>query len=134
METYRGVVYPNQLDHMGHMNVQWYVAKFDEATWHFMFNLGITPTYMRDCNRGMAAIEQKIRYKAEALSGDLLVIRSRMLAMKNKTVRFLHRMFNAEGDMEIASCELVVVHLDRRKRKSCPFPPEIFEKGQKLCF
>ena len=28
--TYRGVVYPWQCDHMGHMNVMWYAGKFDE--------------------------------------------------------------------------------------------------------
>ena len=32
IETYRGVVYPNQLDHMDHMNVQWYTSRFDEGT------------------------------------------------------------------------------------------------------
>ena len=31
--TYRGTVYPWQCDHMGHMNVMWYVGKFDEASW-----------------------------------------------------------------------------------------------------
>ena len=31
-ETFRGVVYPWHLDHMGHMNVQFYTARFDEAT------------------------------------------------------------------------------------------------------
>jgi acyl-CoA thioester hydrolase len=30
--TYRGTVYPWQCDHIGHMNVMWYVGKFDEAT------------------------------------------------------------------------------------------------------
>jgi len=34
--TYRGIVYPWHCDHMGHMNVMWYVAKFDEATWTLM--------------------------------------------------------------------------------------------------
>jgi acyl-CoA thioesterase FadM len=29
------VVYPWHCDHMGHMNVMWYVGKFDEATWIF---------------------------------------------------------------------------------------------------
>ena len=33
VETYRGAVYPWHCDHMGHMNVMWYVGKFDEATW-----------------------------------------------------------------------------------------------------
>ena len=29
--TYRGTVYPWHCDHVGHMNVMWYVGKFDEA-------------------------------------------------------------------------------------------------------
>ena len=33
--TYRGTIYPWHCDHMGHMNVMWYVGKFDEATWQF---------------------------------------------------------------------------------------------------
>ena len=40
--TYRGTVYPWQCDHMGHMNVMWYVGKFDEATWQFMASLGLS--------------------------------------------------------------------------------------------
>ena len=43
IETYRGVVYPIHLDHMGHMNVQWYTSKFDEATWHLCSALGMSP-------------------------------------------------------------------------------------------
>ena len=34
LETCRGTVYPWQCDHMNHMNVMWYVGKFDEATWN----------------------------------------------------------------------------------------------------
>jgi acyl-CoA thioesterase FadM len=30
--THRGTIYPWHCDHMGHMNVMWYVGKFDEAT------------------------------------------------------------------------------------------------------
>ena len=37
--TYRGTVYPWHCDHMSHMNVMWYVSKFDEATWQFFNHL-----------------------------------------------------------------------------------------------
>ena len=40
--TYRGAVQVWQCDHMGHMNVMWYVGKFDEGTWNFFASLGIT--------------------------------------------------------------------------------------------
>ena len=42
IETYRGAVYPWHCDHMGHMNVMWYVGKFDEATWNLFATLGVT--------------------------------------------------------------------------------------------
>ena len=30
--NYRRTAYPRQRDHMGHMNVMWYVGEFDEAS------------------------------------------------------------------------------------------------------
>ncbi|MCP4187972.1 MAG: thioesterase [Gammaproteobacteria bacterium] len=125
IETYRGVVYPHQLDHMAHMNVQWYTSKFDEATWHLFSILGITSSYIRDNNRGMAALEQTTHYKAEVHAGNLLVVKSKVLEVKEKTIRFFHLMQNAETDGEVATTELVAVHLDREKRRGCQIPQDI---------
>ena len=126
IETFRGVVYPWHIDHIGHMNVQFYTARFDEATWHFLASLGITATYLREAGRGMVAVEQKTLYKRELLAGDLIVITSELLQMTAKSVRFLHRMIHAESGAEAASTELVGVHIDTALRKSTPFPPSIF--------
>ena len=54
--TYRGAVYPWHCDHVGHMNVMWYVGKFDEATWNLFGLLGLTPQFLRESGRGMAAV------------------------------------------------------------------------------
>jgi hypothetical protein len=54
IETYRGVVYPWQMDHMDHMNVQFYTARFDEATWHLFAALGMSTSYFKENRRGMA--------------------------------------------------------------------------------
>ena len=67
--TYRGVVYPWQCDHMGHMNVMWYVGKFGEATWQFFSTFGLTPSFLREQGRGMAAVQQNITYKRELRAG-----------------------------------------------------------------
>ena len=61
IESYRGVVYPSQIDHMGHMNVQYYAARFDEATWHLCSSIGITSAYMRNEQKGMVALEQRTK-------------------------------------------------------------------------
>ena len=132
IETSRGVVYPNQIDNMEHMNVQWYTAKFDEATWHLFSAVGITNNYIHENQRGMAALEQITKYKSEVISGDLLVIKSNILEIKDKTLRFFHIMYNAETEEEVATSELLGVHLDRVKRKSCIFPDDIKTKCKKL--
>jgi acyl-CoA thioester hydrolase len=46
--TYRGTVYPWQCDHVGHMNIMWYVGKFDEANWNLFARIGLTPSYLRE--------------------------------------------------------------------------------------
>jgi acyl-CoA thioester hydrolase len=102
--TYRGTVYPWQCDHVGHMNIMWYVGKFDEANWNLFARIGLTPTYLRQSGHGMAAVQQNI--------GD-------------KSIRFRHEMRNAETGEIAAACEITGVHLDRRTRKSTPFGAQL---------
>ncbi|MFC7048328.1 acyl-CoA thioesterase [Emcibacter nanhaiensis] len=132
IETYRGIVYPTQLDHMGHMNVQWYTAKFDEATWHFVSALGLTQDYVQGSGMGMAALQNTTHYKAEVMVGRLLVIKSKLLEINNKTIKFLHVMYDAESGQEVATSELIGAHLDRTKRKAVPFPEEIAAKARAM--
>jgi acyl-CoA thioester hydrolase len=94
--TYRGTVYPWQCDHVGHMNIMWYVGKFDEANWNLFARLGLTPSYLRECGRGMAAVQQTVTYKRELLAGDIVEVRSRLLEISDKSVRFVHEMRNGE--------------------------------------
>jgi acyl-CoA thioester hydrolase len=130
--TYRGTVYPWHCDHMGHMNVMWYVGKFDEATWHLFRLLGLTPSFLREHDRGMAGVEQNITYKKELRAGDLITIRSGILEMREKVIRFVHEMKNDEtGDIS-AVMILTVVHMDLKTRKSCPFPRDILMQGHEM--
>ena len=130
--TYRGVVYPWQCDHMGHMNVMWYVGKFDEATWQSLSMLGLTPSVLRERNRGMGAVQENITYKRELRAGDVVSIRSGVVEIREKVVRFLHEMYNDEtGDISAAT-EITAVHMDTVRRKSCPFPAQVFERARGL--
>jgi acyl-CoA thioester hydrolase len=129
--TYRGTVYPWHCDHVGHMNVMWYVGKFDEATWNFFARFGLTPAYLRESGRGMAAVQQNISYKQELLAGDIVEIRSFLLEMRDKSIHFVHEMRNAETGEVAATCELTGVHVDRKVRKSVAFADAIREAARK---
>ena len=134
LPTYRGAVYPWHCDHMGHMNVMWYVGKFDEATWNLFAELGITPGYLREHGRGMAAVQQEITYKRELVSGDVVAVRSGFLEMRDKVAKFVHEMRQATTGEVSAVCVLTAVHMDSKARKSTPFPAEILQRGrERLC-
>ena len=130
LDSYRGAVYPWHCDHVGHMNVMHYVGKFDEATWNLSTAMGLTPSWLRDNNRGMAAVSQKIAYHRELHPGDVVAVRSGVLEMKDKVVRFLHEMRNAETGEISAVTELTAVHLDKATRRACPFDAEIAGRGR----
>lgn len=123
--TYRGTVYPWQCDHVSHMNIMWYVGKFDEANWNLFARIGLTPSYLRSSNRGMAAVQQNITYKRELLAGDIVEIRSTLIELREKSIRFVHEMYNAETGEIAATCEITGVHMDRQARKATAFTSDI---------
>ncbi len=130
--TYRGVVYPWQCDHMGHMNVMWYMSKFDEATWQFLGRLGLTADRLRQQQRGMAAIHQDITYARELLPGDLVSIRSGIIELRPKAIRFFHEMVNDATGEVAARGVFTGVHIDTLTRKSCPFDDEFLARARAL--
>lgn len=128
--TYRGTVYPWHCDHVGHMNVMWYVGKFDEATWNLFHRVGITPGYLRNHQRGMAAVDQHIEYRRELKAGDVVTIRSQILEFAGKKIRFRHEMVNDDTGEVAAVTTLLGVHMDTQARKACPFPAELVDKAR----
>jgi acyl-CoA thioester hydrolase len=132
MLTYRGAVYPWHCDHMGHMNVMWYVGKFDEATWNLFGALGLDPAFLRANGRGMAAVEQNIAYKKELMAGDVVTIYSAVIEMKERVIRFSHEMRRTGTEEVAATTVITAVHLDTTARKATAFPPSIRERAQAL--
>jgi acyl-CoA thioester hydrolase len=126
--THRGTVYPWQCDHMGHMNVMWYVGKFDEATWQLLASIGLSSSRLRTDGIGMAAVEQHIEYKRELLAGDLITIRSSVKEVREKVLIFVHEMTNQETEELAARTTLTGVCIDMTTRKARPLPADIRER------
>lgn len=128
IETYRGTVYPWHCDFNDHMNVQHYIGRFDEATWHFLASLGITSAYLKSEGRAMVAAEQTIKYFEELYPANLICIKTHLVELKPKVVIFIHKMMNAETGTVVAEGRMVGVHIDKITRKSVPFSEEILKK------
>jgi len=127
--SYRGTVYPWQCDHMGHMNVMWYTGKFDEASWQFFGSLGLTPAWLKETGRGMAAVEQLTEYRRELHPGDLISIHTLLIEVRDKAIRFRHEMWrDGRVNEVVAVSTLTGVHLDAIARKACAFPEAMAQR------
>jgi acyl-CoA thioester hydrolase len=114
------------------MNVMWYVGKFDEATWQFFNSIGLTPSYFRTAQRGMAAVEQHITYTRELHAGAVISINTVVREVHEKRIVFAHEMCNDETGEVSAKTTLVALHMDTAARKSCPFPLSLIEAAKEL--
>jgi acyl-CoA thioester hydrolase len=130
--THRGVVYPWQCDHMGHLNVMHYAAKFDEATWQMFAAIGLTPTHLRQNGLVVAAVRQETTYRRELLPGDILTIHTAILEMRSQRIRFYHEMLNDESGEVAAATVIIGVLVDAQTRKATTFPTEIEKRGKDL--
>jgi acyl-CoA thioester hydrolase len=132
IETYRGFVYPSVIDHVGHMNVQSYTGRFDEATWQFLAHLGLTPSFLKRNQRGAVAVDQHTQYKREVLAGSLLHVRTELIALGRTSFRFVHHMYDSETSEEVATTEFVGVYFDTALRAPSPLPASVHRRAHGL--
>lgn len=130
--TYRGIVYPWQCDHMGHMNVMYYANKFDEACWQLLSMIGLHPTRFAEEGTGIVAVEQHIQYKRELRAGQAVTIQSALLEVKEKSIHMLHKLID-EATGEVAATTVVVgVHIDAMLRKAIPVPEDVRDRALQM--
>ena len=129
IETARGTVHEWQRDHMGHINVRAYMEFLEEACWQFYAMLGMTPSVLRSGALHLAAVQQNISYQKELYPGDTVAVRTGVLEIRGKVLRFRHELFNTETRDICAVCDFTVVCLDPKSRKSRPFPEEVTVKA-----
>ena len=132
VETARGTVHEWQRDHMGHINVRAYMEFFEEACWQFYAMLGLTASKLRSGEVHLAAVQQNLGYRKELYPGDTIAVRSGVLELREKVLRFRHELYNTENGEVASTCEFTVVCLDPQARKSRPFPAECAVRARGL--
>lgn len=119
LKTYQAVVQPAQCDAMGHMNVQYYVAAFDQAMWNLVYSLGWRP--QPDSRRqGFADVRHVIQYFRELSVGSPFAVESRPISCGASSLITQHRMVDVVTGKLSAEMEMTSVHFDLKARKSTP--------------
>ena len=121
-ETFRGLVYPSQCDAMGHMNVQHYIAAFDQAMWHLVHELGYRKPARANGGHGWADVRHVVEYRRELPASSLYRITSGVDKVGRSSLVTRHRMFEMESGALAAECEMTSVYFDLAARASAPLP------------
>mgnify|MGYP003664040615 FL=1 len=133
LETgYSGMLYPMETDHMQHANVRYYSRAFNETAYYMFTFAGITPEYMRRNNLGMAAVEEHSYYRREIHPGDHVVVKTCFIDFSEKWLHVWSVMINRMTDEICAINDQRCLHFDTERRKSCPFPADIYALGKSM--
>lgn len=130
LETARGTVHAWQCDHMGHVNVRAYGEFFEEACWQLYNMLGMTPSRMRAGEFNLAVVQQDTSYLRELMGGDVIAVRTGMLDVRDKVLKFVHEMKNEETGVVSAISVFTLLCIDANARKSRPFPAEVLDRAR----
>ncbi len=130
--TYQGVVYPVQCDAMGHMNVQFYIAAFDQSLWHLMAASGYSPAWIAERRQGWADRRYEIDFRQELPVGSLFEIRSSVTKVGRTSLTTRHLLTDKADDALCAELVAVSVYFDLEARQSRPLPEEILLGARRL--
>jgi len=120
-----------ETDSNRHMNVMYYVNKFEHAGRTFNLDLGLLEI-MNKGKIGIVVLEQKLNYYQEVFEDDVLYVESSVIDIGTKAYTLFHEMYNG-GTKELVSTMRVVLTLfDQVERKAVVFPKAQKERLLKL--
>lgn len=110
--TGRSPVQPWECDRMGHLNVQFYLARFAEAEKQLLLALGYGPTRRQADKVAVRPVKHRIQFKRENHEGAILRLRSGVRRVAHDRLFLYHELYEAETNTLSATCEAELI-LDR---------------------
>jgi len=130
VETFKGAVLASEYDAEAYMNSQMYVSRFDQATWFLLESIGVTPASMKRQKRRVAVVRQNYQFLAELRGGELVTIKSGIVAVGAKYFRFIHQMFNSVTARMVATSDCTAVLAKLQTGKSIALPQSFQQRAK----
>jgi len=132
ISVHKNVAHPWQCDVMGHMTTRFYVAMFDDASYHFLHQLfGWNGARNEAGELGWVDVRHTINYEAEVAAGDLLEVRAELLKVGGKSITVSYEMINLGSGDTAATLEGVMVLFDLAKRCAVTIPDDLRDIARK---
>ena len=128
----KSTAHPWECDVMGHLTTRFYVAMFDDASYHLLYEVfGWTISTGESLKTGWADVRHVIEYKAEVSAGDVLETRGSLVKIGTKSITVLYEMVNLAKNEIAATLESTCVLFDLSTRKAIPLNDAMIVKAKK---
>ena len=119
-------------DVLGHMTTRYYLAMFDDASYHFIHSLfGWCGAQDDKGELALADVRHVIEYRAEVSAGDLLEIYGQLTKIGGKSLTVEYQMINLRNGEIASTLEAICVLFDLKERKAIKIPPALRELAEK---
>jgi acyl-CoA thioester hydrolase len=126
----KGIAQPWECDVMGHLTTRFYVAMFDDASYHVLYEVfGWTISGHESRKFGWADVRHVIEYKTEVSAGDILEIRAHLRKIGTKSFTALYEMINLAKNEVAATLESVCVYFDLEERAAIALTDEMRKRA-----
>jgi acyl-CoA thioester hydrolase len=111
------------IDYNGHMMDAYYCVAFTEATEAFLDHVGLGAAYRAETGCGIYTVESHVCFGKSVRVGATLEYHSQLLACDDKRLHLFHQMTESGRREQVATNELMFLHVDLRDERVKPMPP-----------
>ena len=124
LDTGGRIVPESWIDYNGHMMDSYYFVAFTEATEALLDHVGLGAAYRAQTGCGIYTVESHLCFLSSARAGDRLDYTSQLLGCDTKRLHVFHRITRGPGGAEVATNELMFLHVNLAAEQVTPIPPE----------
>ncbi|CAD5105941.1 thioesterase family protein [Zestomonas carbonaria] len=125
LPTYQTTVHPDWVDYNGHLRDAFYLLPCSYATDALMDVLGLGEQGRAATGHTLYTLEAHLNYLAEAKLGQVLEVRTQLLAHDRKRLHILHGLYRRDDDTLLAASEQMLINIDTASGRSAPFHPDV---------
>ncbi len=132
ISIYKGVAQPWECDSLGHLTTRFYTAMFDDASYHFLFELfGWTGASDDAGDRAFVDVRHEVDFQDEIHAGELLEIRARLVRVGTKSLVARYDMIKRGTGQTAATLEATYVLFDLHKRVALPLDETLLDQANR---
>jgi acyl-CoA thioester hydrolase len=112
------------IDYNGHLMDGYYCVAFAEATEAFLEHVGFGAAYREETGSSIYTVESHLCYFKSVRVGERLLYSTQLLGADAKRMHVFHWMTEAGSGDEVATNELMFLHVDIATERVTPMPAD----------